>query len=286
MNFESLCEVFPKDEKLWPCQKPSRALPIFLKSYLRQKFGGFFSANDLFKKHSPSRIGITSRNFEDGDPISTISKQHFMKTDEVITRIDYSYGRQKAIGIFHVYQNMTYQSESSSINKGQLGNGVMGVLEEIHTSLSQSFHIIKANKPDLLESCKPIEWYLKNADYIYFLTDFLFDSSDVISSVEKALEIIKLFKIKKSIFLIIRDPEEFPDKKNIIEELYPWKEEKNLKHTFCFSGENYVNNIYYQINYFKEKTKNSNHTIKVIYPKESINILIDYILKNVLGKIK
>jgi hypothetical protein len=72
----------------------------------------------------------------------------------------------------------------------------------------------------------------------------------------------------------------------IVDKEFINKEEKNLKHTFCFSGENYVNNVNYQINYFKEKTKNSNHSIKVIYPKESINILVDYILKNVLGKIK
>ena len=89
MKFESICNVFPKEEKYWPCLHPSKALPFFIRTYLRQHFGGIFAANDLYKKNTPKRLGIATKPFEMGDPISTISMNHFIKTQELITKIDY-----------------------------------------------------------------------------------------------------------------------------------------------------------------------------------------------------
>lgn len=284
MNFESICGVFPKEEKFWPCPHPSSALPFFIRSYLRQHFGGIFAANDLYKKNAPSRIGIATKLFEIGDPISTISKNHFMKTEELLTRVDHSAGRQSVAVIFHSYSNMTYQSENSEINKGQLANGVTAVLEEAHLSMAHSFQIINVTNHDLFEGCKLIGKQFHNADYAYFISDLLFDTSDTLAAANRALEIIKFFHLKKAIFMIIRDPMEYPSNEMELEELIPWEQNKNFKSSFYFSGNSYHKNIHNQINFFANKMSENNNLVKVIHSKETVSNFINFILKDIFRK--
>ncbi|APJ03563.1 hypothetical protein [Silvanigrella aquatica] len=284
MNFETICEVFPKEEKYWPCPNPSRALPFFIKSYLRQNFGGILAANDLYKKNEPSRLGVATRQFELGDPISTLSKNHFIKTQDLFTRVDYGAGRQSAVVIFHSYKNMTYQSEFSGINKGQLAHGITALLEEIHKGLSHSFKIINIPEIDLFEGCKYVGKHFLQADFAYFISDLLFDSRDVFASANRALEIIQFFHIKKSIFIIARDPMEYPDENIKIEELMPWEQFHNYQNSHYFSGKNYRENIQNQIKFLDEKLKEKEHYIKVVQSKQTIVDFIDFILKDIFRK--
>ena len=284
MNFESICGVFPKEEKFWPCPHPSSALPFFIRSYLRQHFGGIFAANDLYKKNSPSRLGIATRPFEIGDPISTISKNHFIKTQELLTRVDYGSGRQRAIVIFHSYPNMTYHSELSAINKGQLANGITAVLEEAHKGLAHSFQIIKVTNHDLFEGCKLIGKQFHNADYAYFISDLLFDTSDTHAAANSALEIIKFFHLKKAIFIIARDPLEYPNEETAVEELIPWDQNKSIMNSIYFSSNAYYKNIQNQIDFFNHKMTGNKNLIKVVHSKESVRSFIDFILKDIFRK--
>jgi hypothetical protein len=284
MNFESICGVFPKDENFWPCPHPSSALPFFIRSYLRQHFGGIFAANDLYKKNAPSRLGVATRPFEIGDPISTISKNHFIKTQELLTRVDYGSGRQRVVVVFHSYPNMTYQSELSAINKGQLANGVTAVLEEAHKSLAHSFQMIKVTNPDLFEGCKLVGKQFQNADYAYFISDLLFDTSDTHAAANRVLEIIKFFHLKKAIFIIARDPMEYPSEEIEVEELVPWKQNKDSINPFYFSGNTYHKNIHNQISFFNHKMTGNNNLIRVVYPKETVSNFIDFILKDIFRK--
>ncbi len=284
MNFESICDVFPKEEKFWPCPHPSSALPFFIRSYLRQHFGSIFAANDLYKKNSPTRLGVATRAFEIGDPISTISKNHFIKTQELLTRIDYGSGRQRVAVIFHSYQNMSYQSELSFINKGQLANGVTALLEEAHRSLAHSFQIINVTNHDLFEGCKQAGKQFHNSDYTYFISDLLFDTSDTLSAANRALEIIKFFHLKKAIFIIVRDPMEYPNNEVEVEELIPWNYNKNFKSALYFSGNSYYNNIRNQIDFFNKKMTGNNNLIKVVHSMETVSNFIDFILKDIFRK--
>lgn len=284
MKFESICNVFPKEEKYWPCLHPSKALPFFIRTYLRQHFGGIFAANDLYKKNTPTRLGIATKPFEMGDPISTISMNHFIKTQELITKIDYGPGRQKVIVVFHSYSNMTYQSEYSTINKGQLANGLVAIIEEAHSGLSHSFHVLNVTAKDLFEGCKYIGKEFHNADYAYIISDLLFDTEDNYAAANKALEIIKYFHLKKAIFLITRDPLESPNEEEEIEELIPWEKNKNENKTIYFSGNEYKKNIEEQFNFLSQKLREKNHLAKIVNSKETLMSFIDFILLDIFRK--
>lgn len=284
MNFETICEVFPKEEKYWPCLHPSSALPFFIKSYLRQHFGGIFAANDIYKRNFPNRLGTSTRPFEIGDPISTISKNHFVKTQELLTRIDYSTGRQRAVIIFHSYPNMTYQSELSNINKGQLSNGVVAILEEIHKCLGHSIQIMKFSNDNFFEEFTSIIKKIKNSEYIYFISDLLFDSSNTFASPDRVFEVINYFHIKKIIFIIVRDPMEYPNTETDIEELSPLINNKYIFKNTYFSGKDYYKNIHIQLEYFYKKVSESNNFAKVIYPRENVKNLINFIINDIFRK--
>lgn len=284
MKFESICDVFPKEEKYWPCPHPSKALPFFIRTYLRQQFGGIFAANDLYKKNTPTRLGIATKPFEIGDPISTISKNHFIKTQELLTRIDYGAGRQKVVVIFHSYPNMTYQSEKSLINKGQLANGLVAIIEEAHSGLAHSFQIVNVTAKDLFEGCKYVGKEFHNADYAYIISDLLFDSQDNYSAANKAIEIINLFHLKKAIFLITRDPLECPNEETEIEELIPWKKNNYDNKSNHFSGSEYKKNIESQFNFFSSKLFEKNHLARIIHSKETLISFINFILIDIFRK--
>lgn len=284
MNFENICSVFPEEEKSWPCPHPSSALPFFIRTYLRQQFGGIFAANDLYKRNSPSRLGIATRPFEKGDPISTLSKNHFIKSQELLTRVDFGSGRQKALIIFHSYPNMSYHSELSQINKGQLANGVIAILEEVHKCVAHSFNISKVTNHDLFEGCKLLNKNFQNSDYVYFISDLLFDPTDTWAAAHKAIEITKHFHIKKAIFIIVRDPMEYPENQIDVEELSPWDQDKKLKKSFYFSGNTYHKNIHEQIKFFNEKIMGNNNIVRVLSPKENLSNFVDFIIKDIFRK--
>ncbi len=284
MNFEHIANIFPKEEKYWPCMAPSKALPLFIRAFMREKFGGVFAANDIFKKNTPARMGVTTRPFEIGDPISTISRNHFIKTQELLTKVDYGPGRQKVVVIFHNYPNMTYHSEFTEINKGQLANGVLAILEEAHKSLSHYFKIYSVNHHDLFTGAKFYSKELHNAEYAYFITDLLFDYEHHLSAAQKTLELLNTFKIKKAIFILTRDPMEIKNKEENVEELIPWEKEITFKKYHHFSGEEYTKNIAEQIYFLEENIFNNKHILKIITAKDNVIDFINFILSEIFRK--
>ncbi|WP_186643861.1 hypothetical protein [Fluviispira vulneris] len=283
MNFEKICSVFPSEKKYWPCQQPSRALPFYIRAHLRNLFGGVFSANDLNRRNLPSRLGITIKPFEKGDPISAISKNHFIKTQNLLTRTDYGQGRQRVVVLFHCYDNMLYQSEKTLINKGQLAIGITAILEEAHRSLAHSFDIFPIYDNDLFSGALLHNKRLISADYIYIITDLLFDATEPFAAAENALQLINYMHLKQCVFFITRDPLEYPIKDNInstIEELIPWEKNDSSKSTYYFSGSEYQINSRNQINYFKNKALESKSIVQVINPHDNLSEFIQFIIKN------
>nr|BFD32447.1 hypothetical protein GTC16762_20650 [Pigmentibacter ruber] len=284
MNFEQIASVFPMEEKYWPCVNPSKALPLAIRSYIKEKFGGIFSANDFFKKNSPSRLGIATRPFEIGDPIVTISKPHFIKTNELLTKIDFSPGRQKVIVIFHNYFNMAYFSEKSKINKGQLANGILAILEEAHKGLSHFFKILPVNTIDLFSGSKQYQTELQNAEYVYFITDLLYIHDNHLAAAKNVLELLKNFKIKKAVFLLPRDPLETTKLNENIEELIPWKNDINIKNNIYFSESEYYKNIENQITFLRNEVKQNNHIVKIVTAEDKIGNFIHFLFHEVFRK--
>ncbi|WGL59600.1 hypothetical protein QEJ31_13800 [Pigmentibacter sp. JX0631] len=284
MNFEQIASVFPKEEKYWPCLNPAKALPLAIRSYIKEKFGGIFSANDLFKKNSPSRLGVTTRPFEIGDPIATISKPHFIKTNELLTKIDFSPGRQKVIVIFHNYINMTYSSEKSKINKGQLANGILAIIEESHKGLSHFIKVLPVNSVDLFNGCKQYQRELQNAEYVYFITDLLYIYDNHLAAAKNVIELLNNLKVKKGIFLLSRDPLETNNININIEELIPWKKDINFKNNIHFSGDEYFKNIDNQIMFLRNEIKQNKHLVKVLTSEDNIEIFINFLIHEVFGK--
>lgn len=284
MIFETIARVFPKEEKYWPCMAPAKALPIFLRAFMREKFGGVFAANDIFKRNTPSRMGISIKPFEIGDPIATVSRNHFIKTTELLTKVDYAAGRQKVVVIFHNYSNMTYQSEHTTTNKGQLANTVLGILEEAHKGQSHYFKVLAVTDSDLFVGCELYKKDLQHSEYVYFITDLLFDNADHFAAANTAVKILNTFHIKKAIFIVTRDPLEYTDIKNNIEELVPWTKKSDSAKYHFFSGEEYLKNLSSQINFLKSIISQNNHLIKIVTANDHVLDFINFILLDIFRK--
>ncbi|KAB8033766.1 hypothetical protein [Fluviispira multicolorata] len=283
MNFENICSVFPSEEKYWPCQHPSRALPFYIRAHLRNLFGGVFSANDLNKRNLPSRLGITIKPFEKGDPISSISKNHFIKTQNLLTRVDYGHGRQRVVVLFHCYENMLYHSEKTTINKGQLAIGITAILEEAHRSLAHSYDIFAVKEKDLFAGALLHNKSLRVADHIYIVTDLLYDSTEPFAAAENSLKLINYLHLKQCVFFITRDPLEYPiinNDSSQIEELIPWENKDISKNSHYFSGNTYQINSQNQIKYFQDKALESKSIVNVVSPHDNLSNFIQFIIKN------
>jgi hypothetical protein len=292
MNFESICGVFSAEQRFWPCPNASLALPFFFKASVQQRFGGAFAANDVHSRTTPRRDGVWTRRFQAGDPFHSLSKTHLMKTNEFLTRVDDSAGRQRAVVVFHSYVNLLYQSWSCKINKGQLANGVVGILEQAHRSVTHFFKVLSFQTNNLFAECHFFSKDLRSADYVYFITDLLFDSCDMFAAAQQACDVIEHFHFKKVIFIIVRDPFELPLFKqesvamDSCDELIPWQESPHGQKIKHFSGEVYFENLRQQIDFFTKKVEEKHHLVTVLNAWDKVIPFVNFVVEKVLGKTK
>lgn len=283
MLLADLAILFPKQIEEWPVLSPSKAIPLYLKTFVRNTWGKKFSANDFNKKYTPNRFGASTRNFQIGDQLKTLSRSHLLRQNSLVTKTDISPGRKNILILFHCYNNMTYTSSPQNGNKGQLSNAICAVLEEIHTSLAQNFIIKPLYGPYFLEECLRLQRYLQkyanSNDKIYILSDFLFNPENIEASAEEVLKTIHYFNLKQCTFFIIRDSLEYisqsQNRQSEVCELLPWdNSELQIK---LYSDENYKSNLQKQISDIQEKMKQTMNSSCIVTQEQSIDEFLEFL---------
>lgn len=185
---------------------PARALNTSLRVRVRRSFGGILAAADMARVKSPQRLGISLRPYEVGDPMRTMSRAHLLKTGELMTRTDFSPGRQNCGVIFHGYENQEFKGLESLANKGQVGLSVAALIQTFHEYLSHSFDFVCLEDKDLGKALKLLSRRSSSWDYTYVISDFLFDSSSPTASADAFYEGMVSMGFKRGAAFVVRDP--------------------------------------------------------------------------------
>ena len=284
MLLKDLAQLFSNQISQWPVASPSKALPFYIKILLKNTWGKKYSSNDFNQKVSPNRFGVFTRNFQLGDPLKTLSRSHLLRLNLFVTKMDISPGRKNILVLFHRYENMTFQSESSLVNKGQMANGVCALLEEVHKSLGQNFRIKTLEGKNFLEECLKFSHFIRRSEKVYFISDFLFQTEKLEASAEEVLNMIKYFNLKNNIFFALRDPLECVDSENQKEtyELSPWiqnsSNEKENRSTNLYGDQKYFENIKKQMIGLEENIQESQNQCKLLTASSSLDEILKLIV--------
>ena len=241
MQLEKLSVLFSNEISHWPIANPSKALPFYMKAFIKNSVGKTILSQDVSHKYEPNRMGIWTRQFQTGDPLKTISLSHLIRFNLFITKMEKAPGRENILVLFHRYENMTYLSQNSTSNKGQVANAICAILEQVHLNLGQKFTIKTLDGPHFFKSCQKILHSNHSFDKIYFISDFLFNSNSITSASEELEKTIKYFNIKKNTFIFVRDQSEITTENRTSNnfELSPWDQKKDAQKKF-FATFNFV----------------------------------------------
>lgn len=285
MQWENICSIFPNSLAQWPVAHASAALPFFIRARIREAFGGVLAASDLNRKTSPQRFGIAVRPFEQGDPISTLSRSHLVKSQQLFTKTDVSQGRQRAIVLMHAYENMLFASQPGGVSKGQLAHGLSAVVQEVHQSLAHAFSVHAIRSANFYEGLQPFMSLLKQAHAVYIITDLLFDTSSVQASCQQVESVLKYTKCKNINFFLVRDVLELASPQNSAQgvvQMFPYGTSAEKEGNY--SDAVYVANLRTQILEFKEKMQGQAHTVRVVTAQDDVNDFIQFLLHEKFGK--
>lgn len=277
MLLEKIAQLFPNQISLWPVAMPSKALPIYIRTQIKNTFGRDFSSNDFNKKILPNRFGVFTRKFQFGDPLKTLSRAHLLRLNLFVTKLDVSPGRKNILVLFHNYENMTFMSHESKVNKGQLANALCAILEKIHKNLGQNFTIKPLQGENFFEECQKIQKIFRNYEKIYFLSDFLFNPHSIQGCAEDLKKTIQVLNLKNCVFLFIRDPLEYVEQNNSQEiyELSPWSPIQNkFSRQNLYADNSYKYNLREQILCLETVVEESRNVGKVLTSKDT---LVDFI---------
>lgn len=284
MQLETLARFFSNEISQWPVVCPSKALPFYMKSLIQNTWGKKYSVNDYHKKQAPNRFGVTTRGFQIGDPLKSISMNHLLRLNQFVTKLDVSSGQKNVLILFHTYENMSYSSELSEVNKGQLANAVCAILETIHKNLGQQVKIKSLTNSYFFESCLKWQKLFQFYEKIYFISDFLFQTESIFSSAEEVEKVVKYFHLKDCVFILTRDPLEISTQNHHqkTDELFPWSD-SSLRNRNYFSDEIYSENLRKQISDFKSRMKKCHNDSVVLTPQNTIFEFLTFLNENFLN---
>lgn len=285
MQWENICSLFPNSLEQWPVPHASAALPFFIRARIREAFGGVLAASDLNRKTSPQRFGIAVRPFEQGDPISTLSRSHLVKSQQLFTKIDVSQGRQCAVVLLHAYENMLFASKPGGVSKGQLALGLGAVVQETHQSLAHAFSVHAIRSPNFYEGVLPLLGLLKKAHAVYIVSDLLFDSSALHASCRQVEHFLTHLPLKKVNFFVVRDLLEVVSPENSAQgvvQMFPYgsRDEK----VGNYSDALYFENLRAQLEEFTKKMEMQAHAVRLVTAQDDVNDFIHFLLHEKFGK--
>lgn len=248
MRLFDACTVFPSARENWIVPHPGRALPVHVRAKLRASFGSLFSASDLARLKTPSRLGIALRPYESGDALKTLSLQHYVRTQELATRIDTASGRATAGIVFHAYENMEFSSSNLG-NKAQLGLVLSAVLEVLHEAHLHHVEVLFVTERDFQVGLKKISQKIARWNFRYLISDFLYFENKEDALKPQIAQALQELGLSSSHVFIIRDLLEQPQNNqlsDVSDALIPFGESDHTTNQF-FSGENFVKNLQNQL---------------------------------------
>ena len=254
MRLFDLCTSFDASQNSWAHPNPARALPFDLRAKVRLRFGGIFAASDITRRRSPSRLGVSLRSYERGDPTRTLATHHYLRTGELLTRTDSAPGRQSACIVFHGYETLLFQSADSLGNKGQVALTVAAIIQEMHASVGHVCKIHFSGEKNLPETLVSLQKTIRKSQSVYILTDLLFDPSSRDSASERLAEALFKCQVRHPSLFVIRDPLEWVENNPLVEsptELLTFKG-AGAAGSHTYSGNAYLENLVMQMKVFEQ----------------------------------
>jgi hypothetical protein len=287
MRLSDFCTVFPDNPEDWPPAKLSSALPFPLRAKVKARFGSILAASDMARLKAASRLGVALRPFEPGDGLSTLSRSHLLRTGEVLTRVDFAPGRQKAGVIFHGYEDMRFRSSIQQPNKGQIALGVSAFLEAAHGSLSHEFQMLCFKSQELGKNIKELKKTIRGWNFCYIITDLFFDKVGLEASGTQLMNALTEIGVSKPLVFLARDPEEWPQAS------VPLSQQRLLKpfavgeeDPFFYSGKEYVENLRLQFKLFNESLKTIGGEAHIVTQSTTAHEIVELLLLNLTRKLR
>lgn len=272
MKIFDLCTVFPKSKNEWGEPKPERALNLEVRAKIKESFGSIFAASDLARRNSPSRLGLTSRNYEWGDPFRAVHLPMFARTGNFFTKLEEAPGRAQAVVVFHSYSNLEFQNKTAPANKGQVGLWIASVLRILHLNLSQTCQLFYVNSENLYQGILPFIKKLRQAKFVYIVTDGFYLNEKTVENLAELSENLKIAHL-----YLVRDPQEWTQNNPLSEshfELFSGDESKK------FSGTSYITNLE---KHWEKISKIDNLNTEVITGDTEVEVFLESLLLTVRG---
>ena len=281
MEIAEIAQHMPLHEENWHNQMQLNTIPVQLKSWVRKKIGGLVATNDYSKLRSPSRLGVSLREFELGDPLKSISFPHLVKQNAFKTRIDQADGR-RTINIFlHSYEKMKFQSRHSKATKMQTALATATLINVIHTGLGHQVkgHILPESS--LVEVLTKAQNLGQNSNHTYVISDFLSNEEHIHAEALDILHTCSGHFFKKTLFICIRDIIE-STKDNPLRSDYKKLNSHLTEDTSVsasqgrfYSGEAYYDSLIDQLKNTRKELKSVHSDIIEIIEQDSIFSLIE-----------
>ena len=294
MKLADFCGNYPSEQENWHNLKLAKALPVHLREILHTKIGSLFAANDLSRAKNSSRLGLALRPFQPGDRIKAISLGHFMRTDEIMTRIDNAQGQLTARIFCITTRSLDYQSEAAACTKGQIMLGVAAVLETLHQRQNHRIRICFCPRDEFAIHLAHAAKSRQGAEAIYVLSDFLNGSlqTDFDNLLQAGYTALR-FSLQ---FFCIRDAFERANVSNplqalwyeltdfakvqsarkvkLLEKNHSQVDGENSMETGHFSGSRYVENLVSEMEGYRSLLRNHQCAIQNIEESTSLDTLI------------
>ena len=172
MQLWELCTAFTPDLANLPTlQDLSRALPLAVKVHAKKERGHLHAHCDESPRMTPSRQGVSLRDYEPGDPLKTIDTRAFLKTGSCLTRLQEAQATHEVRLLLHSHQAMAYGS--GGVVKWQLAQALAALIALWHL---ESGHKVVVRIVEGANPLQNLDRIFSHAPFLthYFLTDFLF----------------------------------------------------------------------------------------------------------------
>jgi hypothetical protein len=271
MQLAKLALFFSRELSAWPQPLPSKALPFYLKAFLKNSVGKTIHSQDISSSFEPQRMGVWSRDFQTGDPLKALSMSALCKHNRWMANMEQKPGRRVVIVLFHKYENMCFSSQPHLPNKGQLAHAVIAVLEKMHLNLGQEVHVVPLEGAEIGNAVDPLLRRFSNVHQLYFLSDFLFGEPKR----EGCAETLELWLDQvgplKQTYMMLRDNCEVPHGRdgNEVFLMEPWKgaAPSGKRHE---ANENYDRHCEEQIQFVQKRVEKKGHPFFLFTPNHTL----------------
>jgi uncharacterized protein (DUF58 family) len=272
-----LAKLFPENADQWDLLRPSKALSVSLRAHVKRRFGVLQTAADMARIKEPTRLGVALRAYESGDPLRALSRNHLVRTNELLTRTDFAAGRRSCMLFFHAYENMVFASSGAHANKGQISLAVSALVEAIYESLAQTCVFRVVRERNIADVVSAVGNSGSRPDDVVVVTDLLFLTSSAQASTRALLDAFVQAGFRRACVFVVRDVLEHPVANKLGKQsvaLRPFRSEDPNTEPL-FSGEEYEQNLARQIEDLHRESRLRGVDVHVVTGRSTLEGLID-----------